>query len=84
MWLGLTLLIFVGLITWLLVAPLQLQIDMPANAYLLRWRGIATARLIPLADDLLIRLQIFFWHVFTPNELSFKENEICAYGRLLP
>jgi hypothetical protein len=62
LWFGLTLLLcVVGVITWLLLAPLQLQIDTPTNAYWLRWKGIASARLIPLADDLLIRLQIFFW-----------------------
>jgi hypothetical protein len=49
------------LIIGLLILPFQLCIDTNTNTYYLRWQGIAKARLIPLPDDFLLRLNILFF-----------------------
>lgn len=51
----------IGLLVWMLFAKLQLQIDTKSNFYQLQWQGIFRANIIPLADDLILRLRIFFW-----------------------
>lgn len=60
-----TLLLIIGVLiiifSWLLFSPLYLQIDTRRNEYALRWVGIAEANLIPLNDDVLLRLRLPFW-----------------------
>ena len=49
------------LLAWVLIAPLSLKADTYRNEYYLRWGGIGKAELIPLSDDILIRLRVAFW-----------------------
>ena len=46
---------------WVLFAPISIKADTYRSEYYLSWRGIGKAELIPLADDILIRLRIVFW-----------------------
>lgn len=52
---------FIGLILWLLLAPIRLILDSNNEVYYLQWYGIAKAGLVMLPDDLVIRLRVFFW-----------------------
>lgn len=55
-------LILIFLLTWVLVSPLLVQIDTRQNQYKLRWLGVVQAALVPMQDDILFRVQLFFWH----------------------
>lgn len=55
-------LVLIFLLTWVLVSPLLLQIDTRQNQYVLRWLGFVQAALVPMQDDLLLRIWLFFWH----------------------
>ncbi len=46
---------------WLLVAPIVLKIDTQQDIGYLKWKGIAGLRLLILADDIVLRVQVFFW-----------------------
>lgn len=54
-------LILILIISWMLLTPIQLNIDSTKNTYLLVWKGIASARLIPKPNDIHLRFKIFFW-----------------------
>lgn len=49
------------LLIWLLFSPIILQVDTHRNKYVLCWVGLVKAALIPMSDDLLLRLQLPFW-----------------------
>lgn len=46
---------------WLLVAPIVLKIDTQQEIGYVKWKGIAGVRLLILADDIVLRVQVFFW-----------------------
>ena len=48
-------------ILWLLFSPIILRIDTKQQQYWVRWRGIASFQLKLLEDDLILRLQVWFW-----------------------
>lgn len=49
------------LLIWLLFSPIILQVDTSQNKYSLRWVGLIKAAVIPMPDDLLLRLHLPFW-----------------------
>lgn len=51
-----------ALLGWLLITPVELIIHSTTNEYKLKWGWLLSARLIPLADDLLIRVGLPFFH----------------------
>ncbi len=53
--------IIVLILLVLLITPIRINIDSERNAYFFQWTGIAKASIIPLPDDFLFRLHIFFW-----------------------
>ena len=56
-------LIGLAIISWLLVAPLQLQIDTQANHYQLVWKSIGYGKLVMYPEKLGIKLKILFWNL---------------------
>ena len=61
----LLILFLIGLVvvSWLLVAPLQLQIDTQANHYQLVWKSIGYGKLVMYPEKLGLKLKIFFWNL---------------------
>ena len=60
---------------WLLVAPIVLKIDTQQEIGYLKWKGIAGVRLLILADDIVLRVQVFFWKKnFYPLSRSSKSD----------
>lgn len=55
------LIIIVGFILWLLLAPIRLILDSENRICAIQWSGIGSARLVSLPDDLVVRLRVFFW-----------------------
>jgi hypothetical protein len=53
--------LFILVISWMLLTPIQLNIDSTKSTYLLVWKGIASARLIPSPNDIHLRFKVFFW-----------------------
>jgi len=53
--------LLLALIVGLLFSPIQLKIDTRRQSYFLGWWGVGKARLLPVTDDLVIQLRIFFW-----------------------
>jgi hypothetical protein len=51
-----------ALLGWLLITPLELIIHSSANEYKLHWGWLFTARLIPLQNDLMLRIRLPFFH----------------------
>lgn len=59
-----TLLLFgllVALLAWVLIAPLQLQIDTTTGRYQIEWKSIGYGRLITRPTVIAIRLKLLFW-----------------------
>lgn len=46
---------------WLLMAPIVLKIDTQEELCYLKWKGIAGVRLLVLADEIVLKIQVFFW-----------------------
>ena len=55
------LLLFLFLLGWLLFSPISLVVDTVGGACFLRWKGIASARLLWISDDILLKLRVLFW-----------------------
>lgn len=54
--------ILIALLGWLLFSPLILQVNTVQNEYKLRWWGLGSASVVPVKDDLLLRLHLPFWY----------------------
>jgi hypothetical protein len=54
--------VLIGVLLFLLFSPFTLQINTIQNDFSVRWKGIGSARLLLLPEDLAIRMKIFFWH----------------------
>jgi hypothetical protein len=64
------------LLLWLLFSPLVLQVDTRRNEYTFYWLGLANVKLVPLNDDLLLRLRLPFWRKdFSILQLLTKSNQ---------
>lgn len=59
--LAVLLLLIVAVVAWVLVAPISILADTYRNQYYLSFGGIGKAEVIPLPDDILIRLRVAFW-----------------------
>lgn len=46
---------------WLLMAPIVLKIDTQEELCYLKWKGIAGVQLLVLADEVVLKIQVFFW-----------------------
>ncbi|MFN7118685.1 MAG: hypothetical protein ACK4TA_17940, partial [Saprospiraceae bacterium] len=53
--------VLIALLSWLLFSPMFIQVDTRRNEYALRWVGIGEARLLPINDDVLLRLRLPLW-----------------------
>ena len=49
--------LLLGLITWILIAPIQLLIDTDHNKYTLSWMKIGSVELLPISNDFILRLR---------------------------
>ncbi len=64
---------------WLLMAPIVLKIDTQEELCYLKWKGIAGVRLLVLADELVLKIQVFFWKKniyplsYSPNTSNTKQ-----------
>lgn len=68
------LLVLLVLLLWVLFAPFSIKADTYSNEYYLSWGGVGKAELVPLPDDLLIRLRVAFWKKeFYPLHFSAKK-----------
>jgi len=68
--------ILIALLLGLLLSPFILQVDTRRNEYALRWQGLASATIIPLKDDLLLRLRLPFWRKdFSIFQLMLKPTQ---------
>ncbi len=54
-------LLITGLLFWLLIAPLELSIRTEQNDYALEWKSIGRVEIIPVTDDIVIRLKVLFF-----------------------
>ncbi len=69
-------LLLLGILGWLLLAPLEICINSDKNDYHLKWKGIGEARIVVLPMDLLLRLQITFWKKdWSVMEFKFKKDK---------
>ncbi len=53
--------LLIALVSWVLIAPLQLQVDTSRDRYQLEWKSIGYGRLITRPTDIAIRLKLLFW-----------------------
>lgn len=51
----------IGLLSWILLAPMQLEIDTGVQLYEFRWRTIGKVGLTPTPNDLTVYWQLFFF-----------------------
>lgn len=69
-------------LTWLLVSPIRLQIDTRRQVYLLQWQGIGRIQLMPVTDNLVIQLRVFFWRKkFYPLEYQPRKKQPKEVGK---
>lgn len=72
-------LLLLAILVWLLFSPIRLKIDTRESAYLCSWLGIGRVQLLPVTDDLVIQLQIWFWkknfYPLRPNPQKEKPKE---------
>ncbi len=55
------LLVLLGIVLWLLLAPITVNVNTWNNDFSINWTGIARASLGLKERELLIRLRVFFW-----------------------
>ena len=53
--------VLLALFAWVLIAPLQLQIDTKSGLYQVQWKSIGHGRLVISPTALAIRLKVLFW-----------------------
>jgi hypothetical protein len=69
-------LIFLLLIGWLLLAPLEVCINSNNHDYHIKWKGIGEARVVVLPMDLLLTLQVAFWKKdWSVMEFKFQKDK---------
>lgn len=50
-----------AVVAWILFAPISIKADTYRNEYYLSFGGIGKAELVPVPDDILVRLRVAFW-----------------------
>lgn len=77
LWLLIVFTILLAILAWLLIAPLQLQIDTTANHYRVQWKTIGYGQLIIRPAELAVRLKVLFWQkewpLFPPTPKTKEE-----------
>lgn len=53
--------LLVALVAWVLIAPLQLQIDTSRDHYQIAWKRIGYGKLITRPTEIVVRLKLLFW-----------------------
>ncbi|MEL6658664.1 MAG: hypothetical protein AAFP77_16380 [Bacteroidota bacterium] len=78
MWFIIVFTIILAVLTWLLITPLQLQIDTTVNHYRLQWKTIGYGQLVVRPAELAVRLKVLFWQkewpLFPPKSKTEKEK----------
>lgn len=70
------LLVLLSVVTWLLLAPISVNVNTWNNDFSIKWTGIARASLGLKENELLIRLRVFFWRKdFFPLRASPKKPD---------
>jgi hypothetical protein len=55
------LLVILGFLAWLLIAPIELHIDTRNDRYWITWRSIANIRFRMIEEVVVVQLRVFFW-----------------------